>query len=251
MAQAIIPWMGGKRRLAKFILPKIENYRTYVEPFCGGASLFFMKTPSKVEVINDLNGELVNLYRVIRHHKEELIKQFEWQLISRESFDNLKNTNPSTLTDIQRAARFYVLIKMGFGGRVTKPSFGAGKTRASGFNPSTLERDIEAAHKRMAQTIIENRPWHECVPHYDTVDTCFYLDPPYWQTAGYGCDFPFEEYERMAEFMRAIKGRMVISINDHPDIRKVFAGFNMEELQIKYTIGAKNAKQAGEILITN
>ncbi len=64
----VVPWMGGKRRLAKHLLPLFPAHQTYVEPFAGGAALFFMKQPAKVEIINDVNGELVNLYRVIKNH---------------------------------------------------------------------------------------------------------------------------------------------------------------------------------------
>lgn len=64
----IVPWIGGKRRLAKHILPLFPAHECYVEPFCGAAALYFLKTPGKIEVINDINGELVNLYRVVKHH---------------------------------------------------------------------------------------------------------------------------------------------------------------------------------------
>jgi DNA adenine methylase len=80
----IIPWMGGKRRLAKYILPMFHEHECYAEPFCGGATIFFMKEESKVEVINDLNMELVTLYRVVKNHFEELYRQFKWALASRQ-----------------------------------------------------------------------------------------------------------------------------------------------------------------------
>ncbi|BAN95454.1 putative methyltransferase [Plautia stali symbiont] len=104
----ILPWAGGKRRLAKQILPRFPAHTCYVEPFCGAAALFFMKSPSKVEVINDINGELVNLYRVLKHHLEEFMRQFKWALVSRAMYHWLKITPTETLTDIQRAARFYM-----------------------------------------------------------------------------------------------------------------------------------------------
>ncbi|RAP64139.1 D12 class N6 adenine-specific DNA methyltransferase family protein, partial [Candidatus Erwinia dacicola] len=87
------------------------EHTCYVEPFCGGAALFFMKSPCKAEVLNDINGDIVNLYRVIQHHLEEFIKQFKWALTSRQIFQWLKDTPAETLTDIQRAARFYYLQK--------------------------------------------------------------------------------------------------------------------------------------------
>ncbi|HDV7709784.1 TPA: DNA adenine methylase, partial [Escherichia coli] len=82
----IVPWIGGKRRLAKHILPLFPAHECYVEPFCGAAALYFLKTPGKIEVINDINGELVNLYRVVKHHLEEFVRQFKWALVSRQIY---------------------------------------------------------------------------------------------------------------------------------------------------------------------
>lgn len=93
-ASPIIPWIGGKRRLAKNLLPLFPAHSCYVEPFCGAAALFFLKDPAETEVLNDINGELVRLYRVIQHHLEEFIRQFKWALVSREMFKWLQITPP-------------------------------------------------------------------------------------------------------------------------------------------------------------
>lgn len=101
----IVPWIGGKRRLAKYILPLFPEHTCYVEPFCGGAALFFLKKPGKVEVINDINGDLMNLYRVVKHHPDEFLRQFEWSLVGREEYDRLKSVPAETLTDMQYNAQ--------------------------------------------------------------------------------------------------------------------------------------------------
>lgn len=134
MSKPIIPWMGGKRRLAGDIIPLIPEHTCYVEPFAGGAAIFFMKEPSKAEVLNDINGELINLYRVLKHHIEEFLKQFKWALHSRQIFEWEKLTDPRTLTDIQRAARFYYIQRTCFGARVTNSSFGTSATTKPKFN---------------------------------------------------------------------------------------------------------------------
>lgn len=103
MSKPIFTWMGGKRRMAKHILPEFPEHECYVEPFCGGAALFFMKEPSKVEVINDFDHDVVNLYRVVANHLDEFVRQFRWSLVSRTMFDWAKMQRPETLTDIQRA----------------------------------------------------------------------------------------------------------------------------------------------------
>ena len=122
MSKPFIPWIGGKRRLAKHILPIFTNHTCYCEPFCGAGALFLMKEPSKVEVINDINSELVNLYRVVQYHLEEFIRHFKWLLTSRKLYQLFQKSTPDILTDIQRAVRFYYLQKLAFGGKVSGQS---------------------------------------------------------------------------------------------------------------------------------
>lgn len=247
----VIPWMGGKRRLAKHILPLFPAHTCYVEPFCGAAALFFMKEPSKAEVINDVNGELVNLYRVIQHHLEEFVRQYKWSLVSRQIFQWLQATPEETLTDIQRAARFFYLQKLAFGGKQVGQTFGVRVTSKPSLNFLRLEEELSVAHLRLSQVVIEHQDWAKCVNRYDRAETLFYCDPPYWSTTGYGVDFPFEEYEKMAALARSIKGKMVISVNDIPEMRAVFDGLRMERVGIKYTVGQSASAETGELIIMN
>ena len=252
MSKPIIPWMGGKRRLAKQIMPHVEGYRTYVEPFAGGAAIFFMKEPSPVEVINDLNGELVNLYRIVKYHLDEFVRHFRWAMVSREEFLLAKKIDPTTLTDVQRAARFYYLQKLAFGGKVTGQTFGTAKTTAPKLNLLRIEEDLSQAHLRLARTTIEHLPWDQCITRYDSADTVFYLDPPYWETTGYGSDFDFDNYAKMAELAARCSGKVVISINDHPDIREVFSHLNCQSIPITYTVGGNaNAAKRRELIISS
>lgn len=244
-------WMGGKRRLAKHIIPEFPSHECYVEPFAGAAAIFFMKEPAKVEVINDVNSDLVNLYRVVQHHLEEFVRQFKWALISREIFKWLDDTPVHTLTDIQRAARFYYLQQMTFGAKVTGRTFGTATTTPPKLNLLRLEETLSQAHLRLSRVYVEHLDWQACIEKYDRPHTLFYLDPPYWETAGYGNEFGFEQYERMAELARTVKGKMVISINDHPDIRRAFSGFRMKEVSLRHTVGGRDGKQAGELIIFN
>ena len=128
MASPIIPWMGGKRRLADTIISRFPAHTCYVEVFAGGAALYFLRQPAEVEVINDINGDVVNLYRVVKSHLEEFVRQFKWALSSREVFKWMQDTPADTLTDIQRAARFYYLCS-------TRPSAAACKARAGAPPP--------------------------------------------------------------------------------------------------------------------
>ncbi len=246
--------MGGKRRLADRLIPLFPAHECYVEVFAGGAALYFMRPqPAPVEVLNDLNGDLVNLYRVVQNHLEEFVRQFKWALSSRQIFEWQKMARPETLTDIQRATRFFYLQQHAFGGKVTGQTFGTATTGPA-INLLRIEENLSAAWQRLAGTYVENLSWLDCAQRYDRAHTFFYMDPPYWQTAGYGVDFPFEQYERIAEFMRTCKGKVMVSINDHPDIRAAFDGFHFEHLDIRYTTTNQRHGQAdvsGELVIMN
>ncbi|WP_422768387.1 DNA adenine methylase [Pseudomonas fulva] len=254
MTNPIIPWMGGKRRLADRLIPLFPAHECYVEVFAGGAALYFMRPqPAPVEVLNDLNGDLVNLYRVVQNHLEEFVRQFKWALSSRQIFEWQKMARPETLTDIQRAARFFYLQQHAFGGKVSGQTFGTATTGPA-INLLRIEENLSTAWQRLAGTYVENLSWLDCAQRYDRAHTFFYMDPPYWQTAGYGLEFPFEQYELMAEFMRSCKGKVMVSINDHPDIREVFAGFHTEKTDIRYTTANQRNGQAdltGELIIMN
>jgi DNA adenine methylase len=236
MAMPIIPWIGGKRRLADKLIPNFPPHTCYVEVFAGGAALYFMRPPAEVEVINDINGELVNLYRVVKHHLEEFVRQFKYALSSRDVFKWLQDTPPATLTDIQRAARFFYLQQHAFGGKVDGQTWGSATTTPP-INLLRIEENLSAAHLRLASAFIENMDWHQLMLRYDRPHTLFYLDPPYLETEGYGVDFGVEQYEKMAETLRGLKGKAIVSLNDHPEIRRIFAGFQMDTVPIKYTVG--------------
>lgn len=252
MSKPIIPWIGGKRRLAKTILPLFPEHHTYVEPFCGAAALFFMKEPAPAEVINDINGELMNLYRVVKYHLEGLVQEFRWALYGRQQFAWHLQQPTAQLTDIQRAARFYYLQKTCFGGKVQGQNFGVDVGRPPRLNHLRMEEDLSAAHQRLASVTIEHLAWADCMAKYDRPETLFYCDPPYWKTEGYGVDFGFENYEQLARLAQSMKGKMVISVNDIPDMRKVFKGLHMQTTDIRYTVGGSGkAPKTGELVITN
>jgi DNA adenine methylase len=249
MAQPIIPWIGGKRRLAETLFHRFPAHQCYVELFAGGAALFFLRAPAEVEVINDVNGDLVNLYRVVKHHLEEFVRQFKWALSSRQVFKWTQVTPTETLTDIQRAARFFYLQQQAFGGKVEGQTWGTATT-APPINLLRIEENLSAAHLRLSGAFVEHLPWDQCFDRYDRPHTLFYADPPYWQTEGYGVGFEWAQYELLAAKMRQAKGKVIVSLNDHPDVRRCFERFQMESLEIDYTVGGggKPARR-GELII--
>lgn len=243
----------ARQVLADRLIPLFPPHECYVEAFAGGAALFFMRPqPAPVEVLNDINGELVTLYRVVQNHLEEFIRQFKWALSSRQIFEWQKMTRPETLTDIQRAARFFYQ-QHAFGGKISGQTLGTATTGPA-INLLRIEENLSAAWQRLAGTYVENLSWLECAERYDRPHTFLYMDPPYWKTAGYGVDFSFDNYVAMADFMRHCKGKVMVSINDHVDIRRAFEGFHFEALEIQYTNTNHRegvAKVSGELVIMN
>lgn len=175
MATPIIPWPGGKRRILKHLLSDIPEHTSYVEAFAGGAALLLAKQPAAAEVLNDLNGELVRLYRCVQHHLDELVRQFRWALSSREMFRWAQMQQPETLTDIQRAARFYYLQRLTFGAKVSSQTFGVSAAAPARLNLLRMEEDLSQAHLRLARVTIECLPWR----YYVAADGGDYRAAPY------------------------------------------------------------------------
>ena len=137
--------MGGKRRLAKHLIPVFPEHSCYVELFAGGAALFFLRPqPAKCEVLNDIDGQLINLYRVVQHHFDEFVRQFDWTLTSREVFARLQSVPPESMTDIQRAARFFYLQHTAFGGKTVHQHFGT-TTISKAWDASQIRAKLTAA----------------------------------------------------------------------------------------------------------
>ena len=116
--KSFIPWIGGKSLLAKKIISEFpKEFGRYIEVFGGGASVLFAADKhAKIEIYNDANSDLVNLFRCVKHHREELQREIRYYLNSREMFcDIRKQMECSGFTDIQRSAMFYVLLKTSFG----------------------------------------------------------------------------------------------------------------------------------------
>jgi len=246
-----IPYIGGKNRLATKIVKLFPAHTTYVEGFAGGAQVFFRKKPSKVEVLNDKDYEVTNFYRCCQSHYEELVRYLRFTVASRHWFDILNRTEPTVLTDIQRAARFLYLQKNAFGGLVVKQHFHYGVTQPSNFNPERIPIAIEKTHKRLARVQIESLPYEQVLEKYDRPTTLFYLDPPYWDRKLYKFNFKEEDFRAMAERLAGLKGKFILSLDDHPKVREVFAAFQMERIEIHYTAQRESGARFGELLIMN
>lgn len=143
----------------------------------------FKKEPSMVEVINNLDSDIIIFYRVVQNHLEEFLKQFKWLFTSREWFQDWKNQlEVRGLTDIQRAARYYYIQRLAFGGKVKHRSYGVQIDRAiPRINILRIEEEMSTVHLRLAHVRIENLTWQNLIKRYDKPDTFFYCDPPYYK----------------------------------------------------------------------
>ena len=245
-------YIGGKSKLAKTIIDMIPEHKAYCEVFAGAAWVFFKKDPSKYEVINDLDSDLIVFYRVLQHHLEEFLKQFKWMLSSREVFNDWKRQQEAGgLTDIQRAARYYYLQRHCYGGRVRGRTFGCGPMRRPRINLLRLEEELSEAYLRLAGVTIENLSWQEFIKRYDRPETFFYLDPPYYKAPYYNYNLGLDDYIEMAKILATIESKFILSLNDHPDIREVFKAFTICPITLKYTVAKSKHCRGEELLIKN
>ncbi|MBI1207522.1 MAG: DNA adenine methylase [Azospirillum sp.] len=250
----LAPWVGGKRNLSRRLVARIAAtpHRFYGEPFVGMGGVFLRRPkPAPVEAINDRGLDVANLFRVVRRHPEALAAELRLQLVSRAEFRRLLRTPPDTLTDIERAARFLLIQRLGYGGQPDSTSFPARPTEPRSLDADHLRMMIEAVHRRLARVTIECLDWAEFLSRYDRPDALFYLDPPYW-----GCEdyygkglFDRSEFARLAEALAHLKGRFILSLNDRPEIRSQFARFSIEEEPLTYHVAGR-PKRVTELVIS-
>lgn len=252
-----IRYVGGKHRLAPLIINKFPNdYRLYLEPFCGAASVFFAITPQKgkVEVLNDAYGDLVNFFRVVQLSYTELIRDFQYELISRERFNEfVQKLENSDISNLERAKMFFYLQKTSFGGHCKNRTFGISRERPL-LDLNKIEGMITNAYKRLINVTIENRDFREVVNLYDTPATFTYFDPPYdckMTKRSYMHYMVKSDYYDLADIVKSMKGKFMLSINENSFFREMFKGFNIETIEAAYSIGTKNRSKVKELLIMN
>jgi DNA adenine methylase (dam) len=255
MRSPLAGWRGGKSKLFKKIEQLIPEHECYCEPFAGAAWVLFMKDPalSKSEVINDVNDDLVRFFRVVKYHLKALVEELEWILSSRSEFQRQKDLPPKHMTDVQRAARFFYLLKAGFGGKIYKPTFGYAATARPKFNMARLQDDLLEAHWRLADVFIENLSYTDVLKRYDRQATFFYIDPPYYNCEdhyGQGI-FSKEDFDNLSNQLSEIKGYFLLSLNDTPEVRDIFSPFKITGTTTTYTTGLKNKTSAKEVFIRN
>ncbi len=246
-----LSYLGGKNRIARKLISLIPAHTTYVEPFCGGAQVFFHKEPSKVEILNDLSDDVFNFLRVCKLHDKELLRYLDFCIVSRRWFELFEKTLPETLTDVQRAARFFFLQKNCYGGLIVRRNFSVSVEDGSNYNPKSLPRLLERAHERLLNVQLECLPYDKILQKCDRPSTFFYLDPPYFNRPYYKFNFEEKDYVQMAARLSRLKGKFLLSLNDVPEIRRIFASFRIRTLEMTYSSQRKAGKRYQELLIAN
>lgn len=248
-------YIGGKRNLARRLIERIsaEPHDGYAEAFVGMGGVFLRRTSApKVEVINDLNGDVAGFFRILQRHYSAFLEMLRFQVTSRREFERLARTDPTTLTDLERAARFLFLQRLAFGGKVVGQNFGVSKTAPARFNVLKLVPMLEDLHERLAGVVIEQLDWHAFVDRYDRPGMLFYLDPPYYGTEHfYGRDaFQRSDFAELAERLGQLKGRFILSLNDHPEVREIFGAFDLDPVPVTYTVSQGGAVGTSELIIS-
>ncbi len=247
-------YIGGKKQLAQRLTSIVEQipHTLYAEPFVGMGGVFFRRSlVPKAEAINDISGDVVTLFRILQRHYPQFMETMKFQVTSRKEFERLSASDPDTLTDLERAARFLYLQRLAFGGKVKGRSFGVDTSGPARFNINRLGSILEEVHERLSGVVIEKLPWDAFIDRYDHAGTLFYLDPPYFGCeTDYGKDvFSRADFTRIAAKLETIKGRFIVSLNDRPEVREIFAAFKILDVPLTYTIGGGEGKPVSEVII--
>jgi DNA adenine methylase len=247
-------YVGGKRALAKHLIPLIADtpHALYCEPFLGMGGVFFRRqNRPPVEAVNDRSKDVATFFRVVQRHHQALLDMLRFQIASRADYERLLKVEPDTLTDLERSARFLFLQKMSFGGKVDGRTFGISTSSPAKFHLGKLTPLIEAAHERLSGVYIDCLRWQDFIARWDRPFALFFIDPPYWGVEDYyGKDqFGREEFEELSESLRALKGRFILTLNDVPEVRRIFSWASIEAVRLTYTTAGRPT-EGREVIIT-
>ncbi|WLF70504.1 DNA adenine methylase [Clostridium septicum] len=242
--------VGGKSKLRKSIIEQIPEHTCYIEVFFGAGWVYFGKESSKVEVINDIDKELVNLFRTIKYHAPEVERLLEFEFSGRDIFEEYKNCTLEYMTEIHRAIKFLYVITQSFAGKGN--NYGYGTTTKPGQQIFYKEILLEL-RDRLKNTYVENLSFEKIIDKYDRKHSFFFCDPPYIETCGYGNKFGEEEHRILANKLKEIQGKFLLTINDHPLARELYKEFNIKEVKVNYSIARENSARGkyNELIITN
>jgi len=256
-------WYGGKYSHLKWLLPLLIKCHHYCEPFGGSAAVLLNREPSPLETYNDIDGEVVNFFRVLRNQTSRLKKAIALTPFSREEFYKAINGAGESLSDLERARRFYVRARQARTGLAQTASLGrwanCKKTSRSGMSGVVSRwlggvEMLDAIAARLLRVQIENRPAIDLIQLYDDKGTFFYCDPPYphesrGDSKAYLFEMSEDEHEDLAEALHRIKGKAAVSGYRCALMERLYKGWKRHDAPPKRCHSVKKTRQ--EALWTN
>ena len=250
-------WIGGKSKLSKDIVAVMPEHRLYIEVFGGALNVLYAKpkplSSKQAEVVNDINGDLINLHRIIQTRPQTLSFYLNNMLISRTVFERIKRGYWKPRNKIERAAYYYYQLTQSFGSKGDNFAMSA-KSR----KPKNIYKNFKTWSDRLKMVTIENISFEKIIQTYDKEDAFFYCDPPYVSTESYYKNtggFGRKEHELLAELLSKVKGKFLVSYNDCELVRELYKDFDIVNTkEIDYTLGANATgvkKSVSEVFIKN
>ena len=233
----MVRYYGGKSFIADQIVRILPPHYHYVEVFCGGARVFFLKKKAPVNTLNDIDHNLVSLYLCVRDRTDELIEKLYWMLNARKIFSIGKESlQRDDLSELDRAAYTYFLLETSFGAQGDNFATAVAQTSRR-FRLKALDK-LREVREFLDNTQVECLDFRECIEKYDSKGTLFYLDPPYVKGGfRYAHQFTEKDHEDLASLLKKIKGKFVLSYDSTEQIVRLYRGFNIKEIQAPLVVG--------------
>lgn len=239
--------------MANTIISIIPEHKIYAEPFAGAGWIFFKKEKAKVEILNDVNGELINFYKIVKTYPDEFCNAYELLPKSKELFDDFVQIDLSKASELDRAVRFYYLLMLNFGGRFNRFTFTPRNDGIKQLNFDKLPTTIQNAHARLKDAYIEKTDYKNIIKKWDGNDTLFFLDPPYLTTteSDYEENFSINNFQALKEILMSVKGKFILTTDDETILRELFNDFYINEADVFYSISKEQKRNHKELIITN
>lgn len=256
-------WYGGKYSHLDWLLPLLPMTKHYCEPFAGSAAVLLNRPPAPIETLNDIDGEIINFFHVLRDDSEALIRAIGLTPFSKEEFERAIEDPVEGLTDLERARRFFVRARQVRTGLAQTASSGrwahcrltsrAGMAGAVSRWLGSVE-GLPEITQRLLRVQIDSGPATEIIKRYDSPETLFYCDPPYphdsrGDTKAYGYEMSDDQHRELAAVLHSVQGLVAVSGYRSPLMDELYGDWYPIEAPIKMAHSIKTPRQ--EILWTN
>ncbi len=245
--RAIFKYPGSKWGIARWIISFFPEHHSYLEPFAGSLAVLMNKPRSNIETVNDLDGDVVNLFEWIRRDPERLAHEIYWTPYSRRVYEDAFARMPKD--SLRRAVNFYIRLNMGHGFRTNGEKVGwkndvQGRERAYAAQDwcSLPERIMQVA-ERLRGVQIENRPAVELIKRFNNENVLIYCDPPYMLETRHGKQYRHEmgerDHEELLEAVLGHKGKAILSGYGTPLYDSRLKGWHREETECRSQVGSR------------